>query len=157
MNIDNLININLLFYTSIKKMSLILLLLSASLIIIGLIIFIFFFIFKFNTKKLFIKKVIVSILILIGVSLLIINGLGLSEDFEYFIKVKEITDKPSEFYNITSEQIQIFPSLQKAIGSLNSSIKISREEYRNLIHIFSNQNNTIIKYENRYYKILFSS
>ena len=132
-------------------------LLGIFLTIIGVLMLIYYFYFKFKDKKSSLFKFLGSIFGLIGIVLILVIGIGFIGTFEHSIIAKEITEELDEFYNISDEQIQSYPPLQKAIKSPSSSIETTREKYRALVSLFSNQNNTMIKYQNKFYQIAFST
>ena len=126
--------------------------------IFGAILLTYSLIQKFRNKK-SLKSMILGIICLV-VGLFFVSILfGLN--IESYIVVQEITAEeittdPDDFYNMSEEEIQSFPSLQKAIQSPGSGIETTREEYRAIVDLIS-EHGSIIKYQEKFYQLAVSS
>jgi len=69
------------------------------------------------------------------------------------INVIEIENEPEAYINITSDEMGKYPSLEKAIDTIGTTIKISHEEHDELVVFFSNT--SYFKYLDSYYQLRF--
>ena len=99
------------------------------------------------------KKIILLIIIcaiIIGVTYLFVFQLS---GRWIYVHEFESTPDPSEFYNLTTDDIERFPFLLESIQK-NADVHISEEEYHELWNFLGD--NLYIKWNNRYYDVQLS-
>ena len=131
--------------------------------VLGAIMLIYSLILRSRNKKSLKTMISGVICLVIGLFFVsILFGLGIDYypfDNDYYnigIIVQEITTEPDDFYNMSEEELQNYPSLQEAIQSPGSEIETTRDEYNDIVDLISNQG-SIIKYQDKFYQLAVSS
>jgi len=94
-------------------------------------------------------------LILLGIAVLLIC-VGLSGCQSQGFRVQRINEEPTNYVNMTEEQMNNFPHLKEAILT-NKYVETPQEEMNRLRGIIEFFDTEIIKYQNEYYDIGFWS
>jgi len=69
-------------------------------------------------------------------------------------RVYRISEEPTNYVNMTEQQMQHFPHLKEAILT-NTSIETPREEFYEFKDFLESKNTEFIQYQNEYYEIGF--
>jgi len=96
-------------------------------------------------------KIIVAIAIIIPFILIFI--IGLIEYYDKSIHVHKLDYIPTNYFNMTSQQLDDFPHLKKALIKGEGWIKTPIEEWERLHDFLDVYDEWIINYNNEYYHI----
>jgi uncharacterized protein (UPF0333 family) len=77
--------------------------------------------------------------------------------FDKSITAIELVEEPDIYFNVTEQHMDQFPHLKEAINSTEEHIKVTIKEWEELIQLFDNYNTKYIKYQDKYYEILFTT
>ena len=94
-----------------------------------------------------------KLLILIGIAVLLLS-IWLSGCQSQGFQVHRISEEPTNYVNMTEEQMNNFPHLKEAILT-NKSVETPQEEMNRLRGILEFFDTEIIKYQNEYYDVGF--
>ena len=94
-----------------------------------------------------------KLLILIGIAVLLLS-VWLSGCQSQGFRVHRISEGPTNYVNMTEEQMNNFPHLKEAILT-NKSVETPQEEMNRLRGILEFFDTEIIKYQNEYYDVGF--
>jgi len=93
--------------------------------------------------------------LIIGIAVLLLS-IWLSGCQSQGFRVYRITEEPTNFVNMTKEQMNNFPHLKEAILT-NKSVETPQEEINRLRGILEFFDTEIIKYQDEYYDVGFWS
>ncbi|MDK2827201.1 MAG: hypothetical protein PWQ44_2381 [Methanolobus sp.] len=106
------------------------------------------------------SKILTYSAVILGLTILIfLISLAFNPNAGFYIEAEQLSEQPSNFVDITPEQLENYPYIQKAISSPGEAIKVPYKdvEIRNNIDNFSeilqNNNTQYIKVNGKYYNI----
>ena len=98
-----------------------------------------------------------NILTVVGITILILCIiLSGCNSPDYDIGASRVDEEPEVYINITEQQMENYPHLQKAIESEGESIDIPYEEFNKVKDLLNSNDTKFIKYKNEYYRIFLS-
>jgi len=98
------------------------------------------------------KKIVVVLLILI-------LAIGLTGCLECTpsIRASKLEGETDEYYNMTEQILADYSHLKQAIINTGETVELPSKEYKSIVALFNSQNNTILKYEDEFFEISFST
>jgi hypothetical protein len=103
------------------------------------------------------KKILLAIIIAFAIYTTYIFIIATIDYYDVAIHVFKLNDEPYSYFNMTSQQLNDFPHLNKVLIQGEGWIKTPRDEFNRLHNFLYNYDEWVIKFDNEYYEIMLAT